>query len=492
MTDLLALPVALPLVGAALTLLLRRRRGLQRSLALAILVASLGACIALLVEVDRNGIVANQVGAWPAPFGITLVVDMFSAMMLVVSAAVVLLVHVFAIHQKEDDELSPFFDPVYLTLAAGVSWAYVTGDLFNLFVAFEITLVSSYVLITLGGRRAQVRTGMTYVVLNLLGSTMFLATVGLVYAATGTVNMADLIGKFDTIPVGLRTALGLMLLIAFGVKAAVFPLFSWLPDSYPTAPSPITAVFAGLLTKVGVYAIIRTQTFYFAGDRSASVLLMLIAGSTMVVGILGAIAQNDMKRILSFDIVSQVGYMLMGLSFFTVAGLAGAIFFIVHHIPVKTGLFLVSGIVEHSSGTASLRRLSGLGRILPFTAALFLLVALSLVGIPPFSGFVAKLALVEAGFGIDQWTIVGASLLVSLLTLFLMLKIWSGVFWGPVEPIPGSGPPRRPPWTMLAATAGMVALTLAIALGGNTVYGWSDQASRTLLEPDEYVKAVLP
>ena len=492
MTDLLVLPVALPLLGAALTLLLRGRRGLQRWIALAILVATLGVAVALLVDVDRNGVIATQAGGWTAPIGITLVADMFSAMMLVVSAAVLLLVHVFAIHEGEDDELSPYFDPVYLTLTAGVAWAYITGDLFNLFVAFEVTLASSYVLITLGGRRAQVRAGMTYIVLNLVGSTMFLATVGLIYAATGTVNMADLIGKFDTIPVGVRTALGVMLLVAFGVKAAIFPLFSWLPDSYPTARAPVTAVFAGLLTKVGIYAIVRTQTFYFAGDRTASTLLVVVAGFTMVVGVLGAISQNDMKRILSFHIVSQIGYMIMGLAFFTVAGVAGAIFYIVHHIPVKTGLFLVSGMVEHASGTASLRRLSGVGRVLPLTAALFMVPALSLAGIPPFSGFVAKLALVEAGFGIEEWAVVATSLVVSLLTLFSMLKIWTGVFWGPVESPLDDDSPRRPPWTMVAATTGMVGITLAIAFGGTAVYSWSDQAARTLLEPDEYVEEVLP
>lgn len=490
MSRLVVLPVALPLLGAALALLLRRWRPLQRALALGVLIAVLAVCVTLLVEVEHDGVLAIQLGTWSAPFGITLAVDMFSALMLVISAATVLLVHVFAIGQEGTDETSPYFHPVYLVLSAGVSASFLTGDLFNLFVAIEVTLAASYVLITLGGHRAQVRTGMTYVVLNLLGSTMFLATIGLIYAATGTVNMADLVGKFGTIPTGVRTALGLMLLVAFGVKAAVFPLFSWLPDSYPTAPAPVTAVFAGLLTKVGVYAIVRTQTFYFAGDRGASVLLMVIAGLTMSVGVLGAIAQNDMKRILSFHIISQIGYMIMGLAFFTIAGVAGAIFYILHHIPVKTSLFLVAGIVEDSTGTASLRRLSGLVRTLPIAAGLFVLTSLSLAGLPPFSGFVAKLALVEAGFGIKEWTVVGVSLAVSLLTLFSMLKIWNGVFWGREE-IPRIAVQRRPRVTMVGATAGLVALTLAISLAGRPVYAWSEEASRTLLDPREYVEEVL-
>ena len=240
-------------------------------------------------------------------------------------------------------------------LAAGISLAFLTGDLFNLFVAFEVMLVASYVLLTLDGGGAQVRAGMTYVVVSLLASVLFVTAVGLVYAATGTVNMADAADRMAELPQGVRVALGLTLLVVFGIKAAIFPLFSWLPDSYPTAPSPVTAVFAGLLTKVGVYAILRTQTLLFPGEGAIAAVLLVLAVLTMVVGILGALVQDDLERLLSFTIVSHIGYMLLGLGLYSVAGLAGAILYTVHHIVVQTTLFLVAGLVERREGTSSHR-----------------------------------------------------------------------------------------------------------------------------------------
>jgi multicomponent Na+:H+ antiporter subunit D len=268
----------------------------------------------------------------------------------------------------------------------------------------------------------------------------------------------------------------------------VFPLFFWLPDSYPTAPMAVTAVFAGLLTKVGVYAIIRTQTVLLpAGDRPGT-LLLVVAGATMLVGVLGAIAQNDIKRILSFQIVSGVGYIVMGLGLFTVTGVAGAVYFTVHHVIVKTTLFLTGGLVERRSGTGHLDRLGGLVRTAPVVAVLFLLSALSLAGIPPFSGFVAKLALVEAGTSGGQWAVVAVSLLVSLLTLFSMAKIWAGAFWSEVEP---ATPGRRLPTLMVAPTVALTTLGLAVALFAGPLYGLSERAADDLLDGTSYVQAVL-
>ena len=495
MRILLPLPVVLPLLGAGISLALHRRLAVARFLGIAVLVATLVVNVVMLVEVEREGPVAVQVGGWAAPFGITLVVDLFACLLLVISTAMVLAVLVYAIGspRTRDDRL--FFHPVYLVLAAGVSLSFVTGDLFNLFVGFEVMLSASYVLITLGANRDQVRSGMTYVVISLVASTFFVAAVGLVYAATGTVNLADLSGKLDTIPPGVRTALGLLLLVVFGVKAAIFPLFFWLPDSYPTAPTPITAIFAGLLTKVGVYAIIRTQTLLFAPD-GPDTLLLFIAGATMVAGVLGAIAQDDVKRILSFHIVSQIGYMILGLGLFTLAGLAGAIFYMVHHIVVKTTLFLVGGLVEEATGTGALKRVGGLLRSAPVIAVLFLVPALSLAGLPPFSGCVAKLALVQAGLAEGRHVVVGVSLVVSLLTLFSMTKIWAGVFWG----VPEVSPPKpfevgqrlRSPRWMVASTGALVLISLAVAAGAGPLWDLSSEAATTLLEREPYVRAVLP
>ncbi len=397
MTVLLAAPILLPLFGAALSIGVGHSRIAQRLIGVVTLGAVAVCSIALLVRVDNDGVVSVQAGGWRAPVGITLVADRLAAIMLVIAVLMLFAVLIYAIGQPGAEEHHVGFHPVYLILTAGVAAAFLTGDLFNLFVAFEVTLMASYVLITLGGRPEQVRSGMTYIVISLIASTLFLLSLAFVYASTGTVNLADLSGKIADLPGGVRSGLALLLIVVFGIKSAIFPLFFWLPDSYPTAPSPITAVFAGLLTKVGVYALIRTQTLLFPADTQPGSLLLVVAGLTMVVGVLGAITQNDIKRILSFHIVSQIGYMIMGLGLFSIAGLAGAVLYIIHHIVVKTTLFLVAGLIEERRGTGQLARLGGLTRLEPVLAVLFLLPALSLAGIPPFSGFVAKLALGPPG-----------------------------------------------------------------------------------------------
>jgi multicomponent Na+:H+ antiporter subunit D len=495
---LVAVPVLLPLLGAALAIGLGRSRCAQRIVGVLTLVAVTGAAVALLVRVDRDGAVAVQVGGWPAPIGISLVADRLAAIMLLVAVLMLLAVLLFAIGQPGAEHRHVGFHPVYLVLAAGIAMAFLTGDLFNLFVAFEVTLMASYVLITLGGRPDQVRSGMTYVVISLIASALFLITLAFVYAAAGTVNLADLNARIAELPPGLRSGLAVLLIVVFGVKAAIFPLFFWLPDSYPTAPAPVTAVFAGLLTKVGVYAIIRSQTLLVPTDSQPGTLLIVVAGLTMVVGVLGAITQDDIKRILSFHIVSQIGYMVMGLGLFTLAGLAGAVLYIIHHIIVKTTLFLVAGLVEERAGTGQLARISGLARLEPLLALLFLLPALSLAGLPPFSGFVAKLALVDAGVGAQQYVIVAVSLVVSVLTLFSMTKIWANAFWGPAdEPAgPGTGAAATPVGRgghalMTVATAALIVLSILVAVYAGPLYALSERTAQDLLDPRIYVETVL-
>ena len=493
--NLVVLPVIVPLFAAGLALMAQRSLFLQRIISVGATVFSLGVAIALLVEVEANGIQAHSIGGWPAGVGITVVADLASAMFLVVSLVVLVLVQIFAIGQGADTAEPRFAQPVYLVLAAGVSMSFLTGDLFNLFVAFEVMLIASYVLLTFGAGAAQIRTGMTYVVINVLASTLLLSTVGLIYGATGTVDMSQLVTRFPELSDSTRLSLGLLLLAVFAIKAALFPFFFWLPDSYPTAPIAVTAVFAGLLTKVGVYTMIRATSILSLDD--ARTVLVLAASVTMVIGVVGAIVQGDMKRILSFHIISQVGYMIMGLAVGTVAGLTGAVLYVVHHIPVKTALFLVSGLIEQATGTAALHRLGGLVRRAPLFAALFAIPAMSLAGIPPFSGFLAKLAVISAGLEAEEWLMVAASLVASLLTIFSMSKIWAGVFWGTADdPTPmmaaaDEEDARFPidPVTA-AATAVLVLATLIVPIFGGDVYDLAERAAHDLLDPSAYVEAV--
>ncbi len=495
MTGLVPLPVAIPLIAAAASILGGRWRVFQRTVSLLSLTAVLAVSIVLLAGADDDGFVVHRSGGWPAPLGVTLVVDRLAGLMLVVSSLVLLAVMVYAIGQAGQERQRVAFHPLYLVLAGGVSASFVTADLFNLFVAFEMMLAASYVLITLGGRPDQVRSGMSYVVISLVASTLFITVLALLYASTGTVNMADLSVRIAELGGGVRAAFALALLVVFGIKAGLFPLFFWLPDSYPTAPGPVTAIFAGLLTKVGVYAIIRTQTLLFDVPDWMGTVLIVVAVLTMVVGVLGAIAQDDMKRILAFHIISQIGYMIFGLGLFTVAGLAGAVFYIVHHIIVKTALFLVAGLVDRRAGSSRLSEVGGLVRSAPMLAVLFAVPALSLAGIPPFSGFLAKFALVDAGLDARSWWAVAASLTVGLLTLFSMTKIWAGAFWGEPDEQPRREPRTRErlggPAAMIGATAVLGLASIAVSLWAGALYDVSERAGLDLLEPSRYVEAIL-
>jgi multicomponent Na+:H+ antiporter subunit D len=295
---------------------------------------------------------------------------------------------------------------------------------------------------------------------------------------------------FAALPDGVRMGLNLMLLIAFGIKAAVFPLYFWLPDSYPAAPSSVTAVFAGLLTKVGVYGIIRTETLLFPGAQAD--LLLWIAAFTMVVGVIGAISHSQMKRLLSFHIVSQIGYIVMGIAIGTKAALAATVFYLLHHIPVKTSLFLVEGIIEKETGASAFDRVGGLARRSGFLAVLFMIPAFSLAGLPPFSGFLAKYSLVRAGFDNRQWIIVVVAVVVSLLTLVSMTKTWIGLFWGKVMPeVPDTRVGiLRHHRTMTGATVLMIVGTLAIAALAGPLYQFCIGAAEQFIDPSMYIEAV--
>lgn len=490
MSSLVAVPVLVPLTAAAL-MLIARSTVVQRCISVIALLASLAASTRVLVDTWLDGPVkVVRLGGWPGEFAITMVADRLASIMVVVALMVVLAVLVYAMGQGGADEKSPFYHPVYMVMSAGISQAFLAGDLFNLFVAFEILLMASYVLLTLEGSNAQIRSGTSYVVLNVIESMVLVVTVGLIFAATGTVNMAELPERLATLPDGVRMGLQLLLLLAFGIKAAVFPLFFWLPDSYPTAPSSVSAVFAGLLTKVGVYCLIRVQTLLFPGELDG--LVMVVGALTMFIGVVGAVSHSDMKRILSFHIISQIGYMVFGLGVGGPVAVAATIFYLIHHIPVKTSLFLVEGIIERDSGSSSLTSVSGLARRSPFLAVLFLVPALSLAGLPPLSGFLAKFAIVRAGLDEGRYLGVAVAIVVSLLTLVSMVKIWVGAFWGDVEPVDRVGVVgllRRQPLMALGTTI-VVAASLAIAFAAGPFYEFAAKAARQTLDVASYVSAV--
>ncbi|MEA5457217.1 Na+/H+ antiporter subunit D [Sinomonas sp. JGH33] len=504
LASLAPLAVVLPIFGAAVTFMLLRQERAQRIVSIGVLAATLVLEIALLLSVWGGGTVAVPIGGWVPPWGITLVVDQFSSLMLVVSSSVSLAVLVYAVSQgiADGDKDGPIsvFHPSFLILIAGVSDAFLAGDLFNLYVGFEMLLTASYVLLTLGGTTARIRAGVTYVVVSVVSSLLFLVAIAMVYAATGTVNMADLAVKLGQLAPETQVLLHVMLLIGFGIKAAVFPLSFWLPDSYPTAPAPVTAVFAGLLTKVGVYAFVRTETLLFPGDQ-LNTPLMVVALLTMVIGILGALAQTDIKRLLSFTLVSHIGYMVFGLSMSSVIGLAATVFYVMHHITVQTSLFLVAGLIERRAGSASIDRLGGLAKLSPLLALLYFIPAMNLAGIPPLSGFLGKLGLVQAGVALGTpmaLAVVVAGVVVSLLTLLAMARVWGRAFWRSIDdadnPDAALLAPARAgsmPRAMVGATAGLVGLGLALSVFAGPLFQVSEEAAKEMLDRTPYITAVL-
>ncbi len=512
MNVILVLPVLLPLVCASLMLVLWRKRRAQRILNLASMAGMTIGGFVLLVLIYCNGIAVLEMGGYAAPFGITFVADLLSAIMVTAASMMGLVVAIYSLTDIDVRREAFGYHPLLQLLLMGVCGAFLTGDMFNLYVFFEIMLMASFVLLTLGGERGQMEGAIKYVTLNLISSAMFLAGVGILYGMTGTLNMADLADKVTEIEGPLLTALSMLFLVAFGVKAAMFPLFFWLPASYHTPPPAVTAIFAALLTKVGVYSLLRVFTLIFVHDPGTIHMIILVAaGFGMVCGVLGAAAQNEFRRILAFHSVSQIGYMLMGLGLFTVlsrsdseetrlivqAALAGTIIFVVHHLIVKPNLFLISGVVERLGGTGRLKDLGGFYVSMPLLSGMFIISSMSLAGIPPLSGFWAKYVLVRASLGLEHWLIAAAALFTGLLTLFSMVKIWAAVFWAPPPEYPlldehERDQAKRGLQPMILPIVVLAALIVVFGFAAGPIFDVAMMAAAQLMDPSQYVDAVFP
>jgi multicomponent Na+:H+ antiporter subunit D len=495
---LLTLPIIIPMISAVSLLVSRRFKIIQPVIYSGGTGLHLLISIILFRKILNDGIQVTQIGNWPAPYGITLVADLFSAIMILLASITALAVVVFSIPTIDESKRSHGFYPLIHFLLMGVSGSFLTGDIFNLYVWFEVMLMASFVLMVLGGERPQLEGALKYVTLNLLGSTFFLVGVGILYGKMGTLNMADLAVKLQNEPQSdLLNSSAMLFFIAFGIKAAVFPFFFWLPASYHTPPPAVSAIFSGLLTKVGIYAMIRVFTLIFIQHSEFTHgLILVIAALTMVVGVLGAAGQYEIRRILSFHIVSQIGYMLMGLGLFTPLGLAGAVFYIIHHIIVKSTLFLMAGVIYSYTGSYSLKEVGDLYRKYPLVSLAFFLPAMSLAGVPPLSGFWAKFVLIKAGLSAHNFWIVLVALLVSLITLYSMTKIWAEGFWkaSPVvlaeikESRIKNAKTMYPLWIPVIS---LIIITVVIGLSAELIFQLSQKTAEQLLNTSHYIRAVL-
>ena len=507
---ILAAPILIPLITAILAFLLRRRPQAARLISVVGSVGLLAASIVLVIEVIDQGPIAAQMGGWQAPFGISLVADLLGAAMVVITGIVAVAVAVYGLADVTSRAETLGHHALTHALLTGVCGAFLTGDLFNLYVWFEVMLIASFGLLILDGKRAQIDGAIKYVALNLVATICFLIGVGMLYGVTGTLNMADLslrVAELGEAPVVIATAA--FFLFAFGAKAAMFPAFFWLPAAYHTPSVTVSALFSALLTKVGVYALIRVFTLIYDTQMPAIQTVLLVgAVLTMVIGVLGAAAQNEVRRILSFHIISQIGYMVLGLALYTPLALVGAIFYLIHHIVVKANLFLIGGVVARLTGSEALPRIGGLWASRPWLGILFLIPALSLAGIPPLSGFWAKLLIIQASLEVEAYLIAGIALLVGLLTVFSMSKIWLEAFW---KPHPDGDPPmlaarsvgaaavatptttvsRRSLALLCAPAIGLAAITLVIGLMAAPFVDYATAAADQLFDTDGYVSAVL-
>ncbi|MDK2972769.1 MAG: multicomponent Na+:H+ antiporter subunit [Candidatus Sumerlaeota bacterium] len=494
MSNSVLLPILIPLIGAIICLFFRGSLKVQRIVSGAVATAMPFVAFALLLTVREHGVMVLRSGAWPGPFGIVFALDQFGAIMLVLSGIVQAAAWWFLAAGALDRERETFLlHPLFLFLCTGVNWAFSTGDLFNLFVSFEIILLASYALISHGNERTQIRESLKYVILNLVASTLFLVAAGFTYGMFGSLNLAELAVRFAQLGYPPETrVLGTLFLFVFGMKAALYPMFYWLPDAYPKAPRGISAYFAGILTKVGVYCLYRVFTLLFRDEGAFASwfqpIILAIGGLTMIVGVMGALSQFSFRRILSFHIISQIGYMIFGLGIFTPLAIAAGIFYIIHHIIVKAALFLVGDAVEVNEGSQSLRKVAGLVKLSPALSVFFLLAAFSLAGIPPLSGFYGKYGLAVEGYVEGHAFYVAVSLLTSLFTIASMAKIWRYSFWGER---PEGAAKKLSNTGVVAATGGLVAVSVVVALASAWIMGVSTDAANQLLDRTEYVDAVL-
>lgn len=505
----LALPLLIPLTTAGLCVMLHSCRRLQSIVSAVGSLLFLFACIGIFHRVCHGEILVTQFGLWPAPFGITFVADRLSAIMLLIAGLMAVVVSLYQLGSLGIGGRSEKrFTPLFHGLLLGVAGAFLTGDLFNLYVWFEVLLISSFGLLVIQGTRLQVDAGVKYAVLNLFATSMLLMAAGFLYGLTGTLNMADLSRSLSISEHrGLATTLSLLFLVTFSAKAAAFPLFFWLPASYPVASIPVVALFAALLTKVGVYALLRCSTLLFVGHDSPGeigyafvAVFAVVAPLTMISGVLGAAAQFDTRRILTFHSISQIGYILSSIFIATPLAYAGAVYFIVHHSLVKSSLFFLAGIMRQASGSYNVKKSGGLFRGEPLIAALFFLQAMSLAGLPPLSGFWAKFLLLRATVEAGHYWLVAVGLAVSVLTLYSMLKIWNEACWKEIAHPEYEIPGNRSRWrtanpaqrrVMLGSVGVLVLSTLFIGIVAEPLIQYAMATGDQLADPQNYRQAVL-
>ena len=490
MNNLVVYPIIIPLLTGMFLFFIRDYPRIQRMISFISMFITLAITGYLIAEIADSGIQALHIGGWEAPFGITLVADMMAAVLVFTTAIIGLAGLLFAFKSIGEAHEKFYVYPMILVLICGVNGSFLTGDLFNLYVFFEVFLVASYVLITMGGARRQFREALKYIFTNIIASAFFLMGVAYLYSMTGTLNLAHLsIRIAEAGQDGLITTVALLFLIVFALKAGLL-LFFWLPGSYSVPPTAIAAIFAALLTKVGIYAIFRMFTLIFYHEPQITHLTIgILAAVTMILGGLGAVGFGDLKQILTYNVIISVGFILLGLVSMTEEGMMGSIYYLMHDILIKALIFLIGGTVVYLTGTSRLQNISGLIRLHPQLGWMFLIAALSMVGIPPLSGFLGKVFTIQGTFDSGDYWLGGIGLAASMLILYSMIKLFMSVFWG--ETILCVDDEKGTTKGLILPIALLTAASLALGIGAEGVAGYVTQAAQELLDPNRYIHAVM-
>lgn len=491
MTHLVLLPIIIPLTGAAVALLLRRWRFLQASWTLGTMLTSLAASGWLLWSIWQEGPIVFQSGGWAAPVGISLVGDLLSSTLAVMSQFVTAMGILYAIGAKDRVVHYPTFFPLLLMLATGLSGAFLTGDLFNLFVFAELLVISGTVLTALSDDRFGVEAAYKYFYISLLAAVFLLLAVGSMYTSYGTLNMADLAvriaadGSQPLLPVAIA-----LLLATFMIKSAAFPFHFWQPDFHTASPTAVSALLSSVVVKLGVYGFIRMTTLLFVAQAELIQTVLIVVGVIGVLfGGLSAIGTHNVKRMLAYSTLAQVGFILVGIGWGTTTSIAAAVVFTFNHSLIKAAMLMLAGSVASRAPvkSAAFDVVTGVGKNLPLTGVLFFLGSLALAGIPPTNGFVSKLLVFQSGVLVEQFVVLGLIGAGSVLTLVYTIRAFQRIWWQP--PTMQAAP--KTTGDQLWAPAMLIVLAMTFGLWAEPLVQVAMETSIWLENPAAYVEAVL-
>src|SRR5690625_50957 len=490
MNNLLVLPIALPLVADVILIFLRPYINLQRWVTFGVMAVISGISIYLLQKVQSEGVLRLDFGGWEPPFGILFVGDSFSVLLVLTASIVTAISLLYGFYSLDAEREKMYFYPLVNFLVAGVIGSFLTGDLFNLFVFFEVMLLSSYALVSLGGSKMQLKSGIIYVTINVVSSWMFLIAIAYLYGTVGTLNLAHISQRIaESGQTPILTVISILFLVVFSLKAGLL-LYHWLPGSYSAPPAVIGALFGALLTKVGIYALFRMFTLVFYHDPGIThTLIGIMAGLTLILGSIGAIAYNDIRKVITYNVVIAVGFILVGLAVFTPAAVEGSIFYLVHDMIIKALLFLIGGTMIYVTGTARIENMSGLIRNYPPLGWIFFITMLSLAGIPPMSGFVGKVLVGQGAAETGSFILLALAFLSSLAVVYSLLRVFLNAFWGETIISEEDELPLRK-----GRVVPLVVLTLgtiALGLGIESISAYVTDAANVLMHPEIYIDAVM-